>query len=181
MNDTGANALFLALLLILPLASLVARRLPLRSVVRMALAWIAIFAVALVIIAGRHQLAAGWSAITRTVTGDNQTATGGTVRIGKADDGHFWATATINGVRRRMLVDSGATYTAISSATAAAAQLDLGESPFGSILSTANGKYLWLMSSKPTLPAAAKAQAVARIKQLGFDVGRLEFPLPAKG
>ena len=49
------------------------------------------------------------------------------------------------------------------------------------ILSTANGKYLWLMSSKPTLPAAAKAQAVARIKQLGFDVGRLEFPLPAKG
>jgi apolipoprotein D and lipocalin family protein len=49
------------------------------------------------------------------------------------------------------------------------------------ILSTANGKYLWLMSTKPTLPASAKAQAVARIQQLGFDVGRLEFPLPAKG
>jgi len=139
VNDTGANALFLALLLILPLASLVARRLPLRSVVKMTLAWIAIFAVALVIVAGRDQLAAGWSAITRTISGDNQSVSGGTVRIGKADDGHFWATATINGVRRRMLVDSGATYTAISSATAAAAQLDLGESPFGSILSTANG------------------------------------------
>jgi aspartyl protease family protein len=139
VNGTGANALFLALLLILPLASLVARRLPLRSVVRMTLAWIAIFAVALVIVAGRHQLAAGWSAITRTISGDDQTVTGGAVRIRKADDGHFWATATVNGVRRRMLIDSGATYTAISSGTAAAAHLDLDESPFGSILSTANG------------------------------------------
>ncbi len=48
------------------------------------------------------------------------------------------------------------------------------------ILSTANGKYLWLMSQKPTLPAAVKAEAIARIRQLGFDPGRLEFPLPAR-
>ena len=34
------------------------------------------------------------------------------------------------------------------------------------------------MSTKPTLPAAIKTQAIARIRQLGFDVGRLEFPLP---
>lgn len=49
------------------------------------------------------------------------------------------------------------------------------------VLATANGKYLWLMSQKPTLPAAIRAQAVARIRQLGFDVGRLEFPLPMAG
>lgn len=49
------------------------------------------------------------------------------------------------------------------------------------ILSTRDGKYLWLMSQKPTLPAAAKAQAVSRIRQLGFDPGRLEFPLPSRG
>ncbi|WP_293903589.1 lipocalin family protein [Phenylobacterium sp.] len=49
------------------------------------------------------------------------------------------------------------------------------------VLATANGKYLWLMSTRPTLPAAIKAQAVARIRQLGFDVGRLEFPAPARG
>lgn len=48
------------------------------------------------------------------------------------------------------------------------------------VLATANGKYLWLMSQKPTLPAAVKAQALARIRQLGFDVGRLEFPLPPR-
>ena len=47
------------------------------------------------------------------------------------------------------------------------------------ILSTRDGKYLWLMSQRPTLPAAVKAEAIARIRQLGFDPGRLEFPLPA--
>lgn len=49
------------------------------------------------------------------------------------------------------------------------------------ILSTGDGKYLWLMSQKPTLPAAVRAEALARIKQLGFDTGRLEFPLPSRG
>ena len=44
------------------------------------------------------------------------------------------------------------------------------------ILSTRAGKYLWLMSQKPSLPAAIRAEAVARIRQLGFDPGRLEFP-----
>jgi apolipoprotein D and lipocalin family protein len=48
------------------------------------------------------------------------------------------------------------------------------------VLSTRDGKYLWLMSQKPTLPTAVRAQAVARIKQLGFDPARLEFPLPAR-
>lgn len=46
------------------------------------------------------------------------------------------------------------------------------------VLATANGKYLWLMSQKPVLPSAIKSQALARIRQLGFDVGRLEFPRP---
>lgn len=45
-------------------------------------------------------------------------------------------------------------------------------------LATADGKYLWLMATRPTLPAPVKTQALARIRQLGFDIGRLEFPLP---
>ena len=49
------------------------------------------------------------------------------------------------------------------------------------ILSTHDGRYLWLMSQKPILPAAFRVEAVARIKQLGFDIGRLEFPLPGHG
>jgi apolipoprotein D and lipocalin family protein len=45
-------------------------------------------------------------------------------------------------------------------------------------LATADGKYFWLFSQKPVLPAPIKTQALARFRQLGFDVGRLEFPLP---
>lgn len=48
------------------------------------------------------------------------------------------------------------------------------------ILATANNKYVWLMSQKPTLPAPVKAQAVARMRQFGFDPARLEFPGPPK-
>ena len=56
-----------------------------------------------------------------------------------ARDGHFWADATINGVRRRMLIDSGATVTAISEATAAAARVEGNSGPVPVVLQTANG------------------------------------------
>lgn len=48
-------------------------------------------------------------------------------------------------------------------------------------LATADGKYFWLFSQRPTLPAPIKTQALARFRQLGFDVGRLEFPRPMDG
>jgi apolipoprotein D and lipocalin family protein len=48
------------------------------------------------------------------------------------------------------------------------------------ILSTDDHQYLWLMSQKPTLSPAIRAEALARVKALGFDVGRLEFPLPPR-
>lgn len=70
---------------------------------------------------------------------DPQVVTGGEVRIRMARDGHFWADATINGVRRRMLIDSGATVTAISERTAAAAGVDGNLGPVPVVLQTANG------------------------------------------
>jgi apolipoprotein D and lipocalin family protein len=59
--------------------------------------------------------------------------------------------------------------------------LDRREADGWLILSTHDGRYLWLMSQKPTLPAAVRAQVVIRIRQLGFDPSRLEWPLPARG
>ncbi|WP_374573773.1 lipocalin family protein [Phenylobacterium sp.] len=44
------------------------------------------------------------------------------------------------------------------------------------ILSTPNGQHMWLMSQRPSLAASVKAEALARARQLGFDVGLLEFP-----
>jgi aspartyl protease family protein len=70
---------------------------------------------------------------------DQQEVTGREVRIQMAPDGHFWARARINGVERRMLVDSGATITALSAQTARLASVEAGESLMPVILRTANG------------------------------------------
>lgn len=47
-----------------------------------------------------------------------QSVEGGETRVPMQRDGHFWVTATVNGVEREFLVDTGATLTAISPATA---------------------------------------------------------------
>lgn len=70
---------------------------------------------------------------------DSQEVVGGEVRIAMAPDGHFWANATLNGVERRMLIDSGATVTAISEATAAAASIEPDAGIVPVVLRTANG------------------------------------------
>jgi aspartyl protease family protein len=70
---------------------------------------------------------------------DPQEVSGGEVRIRMAADGHFWANSTINGVRRRMLIDSGATITAISESTAEAAGVEASSGPVPVVLRTANG------------------------------------------
>jgi apolipoprotein D and lipocalin family protein len=43
------------------------------------------------------------------------------------------------------------------------------------ILGTPGGNYVWLMSRGPDLAANIKSQALARMRQLGYDTGRLEF------
>lgn len=44
------------------------------------------------------------------------------------------------------------------------------------IMSTANQRYVWLMSRAPALSAAQKAAALGRVQKLGFDLARLTFP-----
>jgi aspartyl protease family protein len=70
---------------------------------------------------------------------DDQRVVGKEVRVSMAPDGHFWVTGTINGVARRMLIDSGATVTAISETTARAANVDTGTGLAPVVLRTANG------------------------------------------
>jgi aspartyl protease family protein len=70
---------------------------------------------------------------------DDQQVSGGEVRIRMSSDGHFWARAVVNGVERRMLVDSGATVTALSERTAELASVDRGANLFPLLMRTANG------------------------------------------
>ena len=71
---------------------------------------------------------------------DEQQVSGSELRIPMSRDGHFWVRARINGVERRLLVDSGATITALSVDTAEAAGLVPERSPFPIVLKTANGQ-----------------------------------------
>jgi aspartyl protease family protein len=68
-----------------------------------------------------------------------QEVVGKEVRVKMAPNGHFFVDASLDGTRRRMMVDSGATITALSSATAAAAGLEPKDELMPVIIQTANG------------------------------------------
>ena len=138
MSDQAGYAIFYALLLVLPLSALIARRLPLSRVAVMALAWIGIFAVGLLIVALVNRNDWLVSGTRELFYGRDQSVVGDETRVPMAEDGHFYARATINGVERRMLIDSGATTTALSDATAAAASIKV-DTSLPEMIDTANG------------------------------------------
>lgn len=70
---------------------------------------------------------------------DGQQVSGREVRIRMSPDGHFWARAEINGVERRMLIDSGATVTTLSEETAQRASVERGSGLLPIVMRTANG------------------------------------------
>lgn len=88
-----------------------------------------------------------------------QVVSGKETRIRMADDGHFWVRVNINGVERRMLVDSGATVTALSSDTMDAIGVKDGGSPFPMLIETANGT---VSAKTATVPEMRIGNIVAR-------------------
>jgi aspartyl protease family protein len=81
----------------------------------------------------------GLARLTQRLGLDDQRVVGKELRVRLSPDGHFWVLASINGVRTRMLVDSGATVTAVSEATARSARIDTGRGLTPVVLRTANG------------------------------------------
>lgn len=79
------------------------------------------------------------SRLTQKLGLDDQQVSGKELRVSLSGDGHFWVVASINGVPRRMLIDSGATVSAISLDTAHEAHVDVGTGLAPVILQTANG------------------------------------------
>lgn len=71
---------------------------------------------------------------------DRQTVDEREVRIPMARDGHFWVEGRLNGDEVRMLVDSGATVTALSADTAKRAGIEKDAMLVPLLLKTANGK-----------------------------------------
>ena len=70
---------------------------------------------------------------------ERQSVEGSETRVAMAPDGHFWIRASINGVERDFLVDTGATLTALAPVTAQAAQIEPSPVPRRIAMRTANG------------------------------------------
>jgi aspartyl protease family protein len=81
----------------------------------------------------------GLARFTQRLGLDDQRVVGKELRVKMAPDGHFWLLASVNGVKTRMLIDTGATVTAISEATARSAHIDTGRGLTPVMLRTANG------------------------------------------
>ena len=119
-------------------SSLVARRLPIGQTVKMALAWLAIFAAVFVLFLFRDEGRAVWNRATNELSGTAPVVVGQSVRIKKSDDGHFHVRASVNGKPIEFLIDSGATTTTLSAAAAANAGVEP-SGGFAVMVRTANG------------------------------------------
>ncbi|WP_066548329.1 MULTISPECIES: retropepsin-like aspartic protease family protein [unclassified Sphingomonas] len=125
--------------LVLVLASLAARRPNMSLVLRSALGWIAIAAVIAILVAFRGEIGGFVNDVGARLGFADQRTRGGALRIPASDDGHYWANVRINGVARRMLIDSGATTTSLSVATAQAAGVAVDDGGLVAVVDTANG------------------------------------------
>lgn len=136
----GPNAPLYLVLLFLLIAVLLARRAPAFKTLLSFATWGAIIALLVVVVGQRERFDPYLGQFARMLKLDGQEVVGKEVRIRMSRDGHFWARTRIGGVERRMLIDSGATVTALSTDTAAAAGLEVKNGLVPIVLNTANGQ-----------------------------------------
>ena len=124
MNDTMLGGVYILMAMMLVLGALMTRREPRMKLVRMALAWILIFAAGFILFTFRDNF--GWVAqrLKAEAVG-TPVQEGRETRIPMAIDGHFWVNATLNGKPVKFLVDSGATMTTIDRGTAEATGVEV--------------------------------------------------------
>lgn len=134
-GDQGVELVWAIGALVLVLSALTARRLSIGMVIRSVLGWLAIAAVLFILFSRRDEIVM----LAERAGLGGQSVVGETVRIRQSADGHFYASARVNGAGVRMLIDSGATITALSEAAAAKAGVEP-SGGFPVILGTANGQ-----------------------------------------
>jgi aspartyl protease family protein len=137
-GDQAGNLIYGLVCLMLVASSLAARRLPLGQTLKMALAWVAIFAAVFAVFSFRYELLAVWNRMKAEAMGSS-TAADGTLRLRAGDGGHYFVDAEVNGRAVRFMVDSGATTTSMWTATARAAGVTIDETGFPVVVETANG------------------------------------------
>lgn len=146
-SERTPELLWLLMALMLPLTALLVRRIPLGQVFSMLLIWAAIFGAGFAAFRLVEPRFIAWQQSQRggTIVGDTnrlgsvRAGAGRIARIPMGPDGHFWTQATLNGRPIRLLVDSGASITAISQEAAQRIGIELDGFAPPLELSTANG------------------------------------------
>ena len=137
MSDgSGPMAIYYLIVAVAVASSLFAMRMPIGKMLKMVLAWVAIFGVGFIIFSFRSEFMSVGQRLRAEATGAS-ISDGQAVRIPMAEDGHFWVDATINGRPLRFVIDSGATVTTVSVASARAARIPIGTER--TVVNTANG------------------------------------------
>lgn len=137
-DDRLVQLLFLLGALMLALKALSSQRITIRGMLQTLVLWGIVGVTMLIVMNHRQELGGLLAKASEKLGYEQQTVQGETVRIKMSPDGHFWARVKINGVERRMLVDSGATVTAISAETAEAVGVKPSLAP-PVMIETANG------------------------------------------
>lgn len=136
MNDTLLHAILLIGFLALVGRGVLASRIPFATIIGSLLTWGAIAALLIIGYNHRDDIDRFFAKLTGN---EAQQTEGSSVRLRMARDGHFWADVKLNGVEKRMLIDSGATSTSISAETAQAAGIEPQAHMPRIEVSTANG------------------------------------------
>lgn len=116
-------ALAIAAILVSVLGGMLRRPLPLFGGFLRGVGNLGLLAALLLTIAQAARLTTGSDFALPQLGLPRQSVEGKETRVPMQRDGHFWVAATINGVKRNFLVDTGATLTAISPATASEAEV----------------------------------------------------------
>ena len=138
-GDQALQMVYLLGFLLLVSSALAARRTSFGNMAKMALAWVAIFAVGFVVFSYRGEITQIFSRITAEADPARGLEADGELRLRARQDGHFWVRSEVNGRSVTFLVDSGASVIGLSQGTARAIGFDVDKLRYDGVVQTANG------------------------------------------
>lgn len=141
------------------LVSTLLRRVPVIGRVVNVITWIVLLGALVMVLGQRERFDPYLGRVAELLDLSSQRVVGEETRIRMSPDGHFWANVQFGGVSRRMLIDSGATVTALSLDTANAAGLEVRDAIFPMLLRTANGT---IRAQTAAVPELTLGNIVAR-------------------
>ena len=139
LPQSGLLLTALGAMLIGVLGSLLIRRLPALGKLLRAASTLALMGVLVVVVLQVSRLDPRFDLAVPEIGLPEQVVEGAETRVQLSRDGHFWLRAEVNGHPARFLVDTGATLTAVSTETAAAAGMEERAGGLPVRMQTANG------------------------------------------